>query len=115
MTPALLTAVDSTSHVHLIIGSSSLAGARCNKSVEVGAIPKLVAPQGADLHYGLVKRIDDGSVEWLKKDFADEDLTQLGRQEVDYVVDAVFVTLGGKHPLSKSLQQYCMAHSFNSS
>ncbi|KAK5142848.1 hypothetical protein LTR04_002088, partial [Oleoguttula sp. CCFEE 6159] len=100
MVPALLTAIDSTSHVHLIVGSNPLAGARCNRSIEVGAKVTLVAPADATLHYGLMKRIDEGQVNWTERGFRDEDLTTLGRDEVDHVVDAVFVTLGGKHPLS---------------
>lgn len=100
--PALLTAVDSTQHVHLIIGSNPLAGARCTRSLEVGAKPKLVAPEDATLHYGLMKRIEDGQVEWLKRKYHDDDLQTVGREEVDHFVDAVFVTLGARHPLSMS-------------
>jgi uroporphyrin-III C-methyltransferase len=97
MAPALLTAVDATSHVHLIVGSNPLAGARCTRSIEVGAKPILLAPEDSTLHYGLVKRIEAGEVKWLKRGFKDDDLTTLGREEVDGVVDAVFVTAGGKH------------------
>lgn len=100
MAPALLTAVDSTHHVHLIIGSNPLAGARCTRALEVGARPVLIAPENASVHYGLMKRIDDGQVAWVKREFKDDDLTTLGREEVDQVVDAVFVTLGGKSALS---------------
>ena len=100
MTPSLLTAVDSVGHVHIVIGTNPLAGARCAKSLEVGAIVKLIAPAGADLHYGLMKRIDEGHVHWIKKDFDNNDLETLGREEVDNVVDAVFVTVGPKHPAS---------------
>lgn len=102
MAPALLTAVDSTDHVHLIVGSNPLAGARCTRALEVGAKPVLIAPADASIHYGLMKRIDDGEVAWVKRDFEDTDLTTLGREEVDRVVDAVFVTLGGKTALSTS-------------
>ena len=98
--PALLTAVDSTRHVHLVIGSNPLAGARCTKSLEVGAIVKLIAPAEAELHYGLKQRIDQKEVEWVQRDFHEDDLKTLGRTEVDHVVDCVFVTLGPKHPLS---------------
>jgi uroporphyrin-III C-methyltransferase len=101
MAPALLTAVDSTLHIHLIIGSNPLAGARCTRSLEVGAQPILIAPEEATLHYGLVKRIDEGQVKWIKRSFEESDLTTLGRAEVDGVVDAVFVTTGGKHVQSK--------------
>jgi len=98
---SLLTAIDSTSHIHLIVGSNPLAAARCAKSLEVGAKPLLIAPETADLHYALQKRIDSGEVEWLKKSFEDEDVLRLGREEINGVVDAVFVTLGPRDPLSK--------------
>lgn len=100
MAPALLTAVDSTSHVHLVIGSSPLAGARCARSLEVGARPVLLAPAQATFHSGLIKRIDDGKVQWLQREFVVDDLTSLGRPEVDRIVDAVFVTAGGKQNFS---------------
>lgn len=101
MPPALLTGIDCTSHIHLIIGSNPLAGARCSRSIEVGAKPKLIAASNVEeLHYGLQKRIEDGQVEWLKRVFQDTDLQELGRDEVDNVVDAVFVTLGRRDPLS---------------
>ena len=99
MAPALLTAVDSTSHVHLVVGSNPLAAARCARSLEVGAKPILVAPADATLHYGLVRRIDEGEVQWLQRSFQEDDLTTLGRMDVDRVVDAVFVTAGGKQSL----------------
>jgi hypothetical protein len=68
----------------------------------VGAKPKVITPPDAIVHYGLQKRIDNGEVEWIKKEFLDTDLTTLGREEVDGVVDAVFVTLGAKSPSGKS-------------
>jgi len=97
---SLLTAVDSTSHIHLIIGSNPLAATRCAKSLEVGAKPIVIAPETSDVHYGLQKRIDDGSVTWLKKRFEDEDLSSLGREEIGGFVDAVFVTAGPRDTLS---------------
>ncbi|KZF19235.1 putative siroheme synthase [Xylona heveae TC161] len=107
MTPALLTAVDSTSHVHLIIGSNPLAAARCTRSVHVGARPKLIAPANAELHYSVQKRIEDGEVEWIQREFQEDDLQQLGREEIDRVVDAVFVTLSPKDPLSAHISSLC--------
>lgn len=97
MAPPLLTALDSAGHVHLIVGSNPLASARCSKSIEVGAKPKVVAPADSDVHYVLAKRIEDGEVEWIKKSYEDADLSTLGRGEVDNVVDAVFVTANGKN------------------
>jgi uroporphyrin-III C-methyltransferase len=101
--PGLLTAVDSTDHVHLIIGSNPVAGARCARSVEVGAKAILVAPESNQLHYGITKRIEQGEVQWLKSSFRDEHLSTLGREEIGGYVDAVFVTLSGKDPLRKLL------------
>ncbi len=98
--PALLVAVDSTSQVHLIVGSNPLAAARCKRSIEVGAKPILVAPEDATLHYRLVEHIEAGQVAWIKRRFQIEDLTTLGRKEIDGVVDAVFVTAGSKNSSS---------------
>lgn len=95
MPALLLTAHDCTSHVHMIVGSNPLASARCAKSIEVGAKPKIVAPADADVHYVLAQRIDEGDVEWIKKSFDEQLLGSLGREEVDNFVDAVFVTSGG--------------------
>lgn len=100
MPDLLLTAQDVSGHVHLIIGSNSLASARCAKSLEVGALPKVVAPVEAEIHYALRDRIEEGTVEWIKKEFVEEDLQRWGRMEVDNVVDAVFVTIGWKNMLS---------------
>lgn len=106
-TPALLTAVDSVSHVHLIVGSNPLAGARCTRALEVGAIPKIIAPADATVHYGLAKRIEEGKVEWIQKEFEDSDLTTLGREEVDHVVDVVFVTSNGKSAIATHISTLC--------
>ena len=64
---------------------------------------KLLAPGDASLHYGLVKRIEDHTVQWIKRDFEDNDLTSLGRDDVDHIVDMVFVTLGARNLLSMFL------------
>lgn len=107
MAPPLLTALDSVGHIHLIVGSNPLASARCSKSIEVGAKPKVIAPADADFHYVLAKRIEDGEVEWIRKSFEDADLSTLGRGEVDNVVDAVFVTANGKNALSTHISSLC--------
>lgn len=102
MAPPLLTALDSVGHIHLIVGSNPLASARCSKSIEVGATPKVIAPADAVVHYVLAKRIEDGEVEWIQNNFEDAHLSTLGRSEVDNVVDAVFVTGNGKSAFSMS-------------
>ncbi|KAI4274515.1 MAG: hypothetical protein L6R38_006084 [Xanthoria sp. 2 TBL-2021] len=96
MPTLLLTAHDCVDHVHLIIGSNSIANARCAKSLEVGAKPIVIAPPDAEVHYALKDKIDAGHVQRCTAAFHDEDLTRWGRDEVENVVDAVFVTLGGK-------------------
>lgn len=92
---SLITATDCRGHVHLIVGSNSLAGKRCEQSIATGAKPILIAPDSptaAPLHYGLTNLIEAGSVKWLRQTFSAEILTTLGREDVDHVVDAVFVT-----------------------
>ncbi|EGZ76612.1 hypothetical protein NEUTE2DRAFT_98613 [Neurospora tetrasperma FGSC 2509] len=103
----LLTAQDCREHVHLIIGSNPLAASRVSQSLTVGAKPILIAPVESDmtptaadsqqnekreLHHNLANYISSGALTHLDRPFADEDLTTLGRSEVDNVVDAVFVT-----------------------
>jgi uroporphyrin-III C-methyltransferase len=107
MAPALLTAVDSTNHIHLVVGSNPLASARCTRSIQVGATVKLVAPASASLHYSLLKRVEDGEVEWIKSTFEDAHLSALGREQIDGVVDAVFVTLPVKDPLRTRISNLC--------
>lgn len=106
---SLLTASDCCGHVHLIIGSNSLAGKRCEQSLATGATPILIAPDtpsSAPLHYGLAKLVEAKSITWLRQNFTRELLTTLGREDVDHVVDAVFITTanlgsrGGKDELT---------------
>ncbi|KAI3393199.1 hypothetical protein diail_4567 [Diaporthe ilicicola] len=92
---SLLTATDCRSHVHLIIGSNSLAGKRCEQSIATGAKPILVAPETPPtqpLHYGLAKLIESGQVEWERRPFTHDLALSRGRDEIGNVVDAVFVT-----------------------
>ena len=104
----LLTATDAKSHVHLIIGSNPLAAARCAKSLEVGAIPILIAPSpDGSLPSNLSKHVDSGAVRWIRRDFRVGDLSTLGRDEVYNFVDAVFVTLGRNYELSMAAPFLC--------
>lgn len=96
MPSLLLTAHDCTGHVHLVVGSNSIASTRCTKSIEYGAKPIVIAPPYAEFHYALRDAIDAGKVEWIRRKFEDADVQSLGRDEVNRVVDAVFVTLGGR-------------------
>lgn len=98
---SLLVAVDSSFHVHLIIGSNPLASSRASKSLEVGAKPIIIAPKNADIHFGLRKKIEGEEIEWDQKEFEESDLWKLGREETRGWVDAVFVAEGGKSARSK--------------
>jgi uroporphyrin-III C-methyltransferase len=48
------------------------------------------------MHYGLLKRIEEQEIQWEKREFQDDDLKTLGREAVDHVADAVFVTQKGE-------------------
>ncbi|KAI1098325.1 uroporphyrin-III C-methyltransferase [Jackrogersella minutella] len=104
---SMLTATDARSHIHLIVGSNPLAAARCGQSISAGASPILLIPETAELHYALQKRVDDGEVKWVKEAFRDEHLFTLGREEIDHVIDAVFVTSGPREPLSAHISTIC--------
>lgn len=97
----LMTAWNIESHVHLIVGANPLAAARCAKSLEAGAKPIIIAPETANVHFSLAEQISNGSAQWVRREFQDDDLSTLGREEVDRVVDTVFVTLGGSDPSSR--------------
>lgn len=95
----LLTSNNCQGQVHLIVGSNAIAAARAQKSIEAGAMVKVLALEtegGAELHYGLRRRIEDGEVEWVRRKFVERDLETLGRKEVDGVVDLVWVTVEEK-------------------
>ncbi|KAH8758980.1 tetrapyrrole methylase [Diaporthe sp. PMI_573] len=92
---SLLTATDCRSHVHLIIGSNSLAGKRCEQSIATGAKPILIAPEPPPtqpLHYGLTNLVESGQLEWERRPFTENLALTRGRDEIGNVVDAVFVT-----------------------
>ncbi|KAJ6016310.1 hypothetical protein N7540_010901 [Penicillium herquei] len=103
----LMTAWNVESQIHLIIGANSLAAARCAKSLEAGARPVVIAPETVDVHFTLAEHIASEKVKWVRRDFQDDDLKTLGREEVDRVVDAVFVTLGANHPTSSHISSLC--------
>lgn len=103
---SLLTATDCRSHVHLIIGSNSLAGKRCEQSLATGAKPILIAPEPPPtqpLHYGLVNLIESGQVEWERRPFTENLALTRGRDEIGNVVDAVFITTTNAISLGEGL------------
>ena len=105
--PALLTAVQSAGHVHLIAGSGPLAASRCSKSLEVGAHPIIFAPADDEIYFTLARKLADGSVKRKDRQLSVEDLTSLGREEVDSVVDAVYITVGTKSSETLEIATFC--------
>ncbi|KAL3436758.1 tetrapyrrole methylase [Aspergillus tetrazonus] len=103
----LLASINAESQVQLIVGANPLAAARCTKSVQAGAKPVIISPDPGSLQYTLAAHLENGNAEWVQREFEDADLTTLGREEVDHVVDMVFVTLGGNHPLSSHISKLC--------
>ncbi|KAL7800042.1 tetrapyrrole methylase [Trichoderma ceciliae] len=104
---SMLAGLNCAGNIHLVVGTNPLAAARCAQSLGAGAHPILIAPETAELHYGLRSRIDDGSVKWVREAFEDEHLFQLGREEVGRVVDAVFVTSGSREELGSHISSLC--------
>ncbi|KMU84523.1 hypothetical protein CIHG_02307 [Coccidioides immitis H538.4] len=102
----LLMAQNVESQIHLIIGSNSLSAARCSKCIDAGAIPVIIAPPNGEMAASLSQKIQDGSVRWIQREFKDNDLSTLGRAEVDGYVDAVFITAGANNHLSTSFGSY---------
>lgn len=95
----LLTSVDCTHHVHLVIGDNGIAAKRVVRSLEGGATCILISPNDIDeLHFDLKNSIEKGRIKHVHREFQEEDLRTFGRMEVDRIVDMVFVTLS---PLDK--------------
>lgn len=110
---SLLTAIDSRNHVHLILGTNSLAATRVAQSLAAGAKPILVAPpppEDKPLHYSLQKHIDDGVLTWIPRRLVGEDILDRGRAEVGRVVDAVFVTSTEDMGWSEEVSRHCKRH-----
>ena len=53
------------------------------------------------------KLVDGGKVRWIQREFQDDDLKTLGRDEVGNVVDAVFVATGARDSSSTHISTLC--------
>jgi len=104
---SLLTAQTCTDHVHLILGTNPLASSRVSHSISSGAKPVVVAPHDSEIHYALQRRIDEGDVQWHQKEFQEDNLFNLGRQEVGKVVDAVFITFAPRDAKHVKIAEIC--------
>ncbi|KAB5547275.1 tetrapyrrole methylase [Coniochaeta sp. 2T2.1] len=107
---SLLSATDSRNHIHLILGTNSLAVTRVSQSLAAGAIPILVAPPPpgeAPLHYTIQTHVASGALTWLSRPFSDNDILTLGRAEIGGFVDAVFVTSTTDLELNRHVSSLC--------
>ena len=90
----LLTSVDCTSHIHLVIGDNGVASKRAFRSLDAGAFCILISPVDIDdLQFDLKKLIEENRIKHVQKEFQEEHLRTFGRPEVGGIVDMVFVTL----------------------
>ena len=67
----------------------------------------VIAPSTSEPHYTLARLIEEGKASWVQRDFQEDDLTMFGREEVDNVVDTVFVTSGPRSPASVKISELC--------
>lgn len=84
-----------------------MAASRATQSLAVGAKPVIITSvPAADLHHAVAAHIASGAVTHLARPFEENDLTTLGRPEVDHVVDAVFVT-SPRDPIAPTVSATC--------
>ncbi|KAK0749287.1 tetrapyrrole methylase [Schizothecium vesticola] len=104
---SLLAAHNCRGHIHLILGSNPLAASRATQSLAAGAKPIIITSvPAADLHHAVAAHIASGAVTHLARAYEENDLSTLGRQEVDHVVDAVFVT-SSRDPIAPTVSATC--------
>lgn len=105
----LLASLNCVGEVHLIIGASNVASIRVNSIMEAGANPVLIANSSAEkFPRSLQNNINDGKLKHIQKGFENSDLSTLGREEIDHIVDKVFVTLPlSQYELKKQIYQEC--------
>lgn len=101
----LLVGLNANGNIHLIVGTNSIAAGRCSQSLGAGAKPIIIGPENAHIDLGLQRKISDGLVQWIKREFEEKDLFCLGRDDVGGVVDAVFITDSASHLQSTSSSQ----------
>ncbi|CAN6628620.1 uroporphyrinogen-III C-methyltransferase [Trichomonascus vanleenenianus] len=96
----LLTHQEIKNHNVLVVGSSNLTNIRVKTLLSHGSRPIVIAEETPAHPL-------EGAV-YLSRSFRDSDLTDLGRHEVENVVDAVFVTLPpSKQVLAQHISKLC--------
>lgn len=81
--------------IHIVYGgTSNVAALRINSILATGANPILIQDTDLDkFPHNLQDHINEGKVKWIKETYNREQLSTLGRDEVDTIVDRVFVSL----------------------
>ncbi|KAK9485112.1 tetrapyrrole methylase [Lipomyces starkeyi] len=113
--PGLLISQNCISQIHLVIGSTALSLTRVSKSLECGATVILIAPKASETTQTLAvwetevqaKEASYPNFRWIQREFKDDDLTILGRDEVDNFVDIVFVALHSTSVLGTRISALC--------
>ncbi|KAK9375060.1 tetrapyrrole methylase [Lipomyces chichibuensis] len=113
--PGLLISQNCISQTHLVIGSTALSLTRVSKSLECGANVILIAPKASETTQTVkvweteiqAKEASYPNFTWIQREFNDDDLTILGRDEVDNVVDTVFVALQSTSVLATHISALC--------
>lgn len=94
--PALLTAQNVTDRVYLVVGFSTLTISRIRTIVEHGAIPVVVGFDGLDeTARGKLSELEVENLTILDSAFDLNQLSTVGRKEIEGYVDGVFVTISG--------------------
>lgn len=90
----LLASWNCEQEIHLVVGISNAAVFRVNSIKESGAIPIIITNGDIkEFPWGIRSLIEEGKLRWVRKLFELSDLSSQGRDEVNRVVDKVFVTL----------------------
>ncbi|KAK9459278.1 tetrapyrrole methylase [Lipomyces oligophaga] len=95
--PSLLISRNCADEIHLIVGGSAVSLSRAAKLLDCGAskvitiCPEPSVSESWNSNASTLEKDSNGRFLWIKREFRPQDLTTLGRSEVDHVVDAVFV------------------------
>jgi uroporphyrin-III C-methyltransferase len=108
----LLISLNSHDEVHGVIGDSPVAYLRVATIIESGAKAIIWATTDELFPPSVKQHIDDGNLRFIRSDYDFENLTgevsSCGRDDIDGVIDRLFVCLPGKFgTLKLQLYQYC--------
>jgi len=108
----LLVSLNSNGEVHGVIGDSPVAFLRVATIIESGAKAIIWATSDELFPPSIKQHIDDGNVQFIRSDYEFENLTagvsSYGRDDVDGVIDRLFVCLPGKFDkLKLQLYHHC--------